>query len=57
MQDEQERRGVWGVCVCVCVYVCVCPHSLPPCIYSREPQGETLQTDLRVQPGDETWLG
>ena len=30
MQDEQERRGVRCVCVC--------SHSLPPCIYRREPR-------------------
>ena len=34
-------------CVCVCVCVCVLISNPLPCIYRREPRGETLATDLR----------
>ena len=35
--------------------VCVCSNLYPPCIYSREPRGETLQTDLRDLWGGATY--
>ena len=42
IKTKQEVSEVWGMCVCPVLY----PTSPPPCIYSREPWGETCRTNL-----------